>query len=176
MEEWKEINGFCGLFEISNLGKVRVKDREYINNLGRLRKIKSHLLYQSTTGSGYKSVQIYFKGKMKAYMVHRLVAEYFVPNPFGYKEVNHKDENKCNNIADNLEWCSRSYNCKYGNGLKVRSKECSKPVIQILGGIFINEYPSMISAERATGIKAGGISKCCNGKSKTAGGYQWKLK
>ncbi len=72
--------------------------------------------------NGYKRINLYKNGKMKHYLVHRLVAIAFLPNPNGYKEVNHIDENKANNMISNLEWCSSKYNVNYGT----RNERASK--------------------------------------------------
>ncbi len=103
MEEiWKDIEGFEGEYMISNLGRVK--------------SLKSNIiLRQFEYRGGYLEVHLR-KPKIKVHKkVHRLVAEAFLANPNHYKEVNHKDENKQNNMVNNLEWCSRSYNNTYNN-------------------------------------------------------------
>ena len=103
-EIWKEIDGFDGFYKVSNLGNIKAMSRSYINNLGREVTTKTRILYQGKNGKGYKTVSISYKGKRKCFMVHRLVASAFCENPCKFAEVNHLDENKENNRAENLEW------------------------------------------------------------------------
>ena len=112
-------------------------------------------------------------------LVHRLVIETFVPNPDNFQWVNHKDENKHNNQADNLEWVTRRENSMYGTCQERLHKNQRKPVIQLtLDGKFVKEWPSVWSVNYELGIDPGTIIKVCKGKSKhkTAGGYLWKYK
>ena len=117
MEEiWRPIPGHDG-YEVSSLGNVRSIEREitFVYKSGKVstRHYKGKILTPQYDGLGhYLHVQL---GHNAMKNVHRLVAEAFVENPMGYTEVNHKDENKANNRADNLEWCDRSYNCRYGS-------------------------------------------------------------
>lgn len=109
-EIWKEIPEFDDLYQISNMGRIK---SFYRNQKGIL--LKTHV-----DKLGYIKIQL----KGKEYLVHRLVALLFVPNPYFYKEINHKDGNKKNNCADNLEWCTRSENMKhaFATGLKENRK------------------------------------------------------
>lgn len=72
--------------------------------------------------AGYFKIQLSKNNKIKHYLVHRLVAQTFIPNPNNYLEINRKDENKQNNHISNLEWCNRKYNVNYGTGIKRRSE------------------------------------------------------
>ena len=130
---------------------------------------------------GYYRIWLWIGGVQKCFLVHRLVALAFLPNPDNLPEVNHKDENKTNNMVGNLEWCSKSYNINYGTrnercGEKILNrKDQSRPVKQFTkDGVFIKEYPSMHEVERQTGFYNGHISKCCNGKLKSAYCYIWR--
>ena len=109
MEEWKSIPGYEGLYEVSNLGRVRSVERCDRFN----RKIVSKILKPNYV-SGYLRVGMYKNKTFKYYLIHRLVAQAFLPNPDNLPEVNHKDEDKSNNKVNNLEWCDRSYNMNYG--------------------------------------------------------------
>ena len=124
-------------------------------------------------GHGYKFVNTCINGIKKSYYVHRLVAEAFVENPFGYKEVNHRDENRANNRADNLEWCTSKYNKNYGTRAEKFSKSRSFPVRCVETG---DEYANARAAASTTGIHHGSIAACCNGyrNTKTAGGFHWQ--
>ena len=110
MEEWRTIKGYEGLYEVSSYGMVRSLDRYDKNNHFR----KGCILKQNNDGRGYMSVQLCLDGKIKKYLVHRLVAQAFTPNPGGLPQVNHKDEDKSNNSVENLEWCDVTYNLNYG--------------------------------------------------------------
>ena len=114
MEEWKSIPGYEGLYEVSNLGRVRSVDRyvKYLNGMIHLHKGK--VLSPGIRSDGYLQVSLCCNGKYKTIAVHRLVAQAFIENPDNLPEINHKDEDKTNNSVDNLEWCDRSYNNTYG--------------------------------------------------------------
>ena len=102
MEIWKEIEGYAGLYEVSNCGNIRsLKFGRKLNPV--------------VNSSGYKLISLSKEGKRKSFSVHRLVAEAFIPNYNNYPCINHKDENKTNNQVSNLEWCTQKYNCNYGN-------------------------------------------------------------
>ena len=171
-------------YEVSNYGCVRSVDRYVVKN-GNKQLVKGQLLKQ-TSINGYKRVTIYYGNRdaKKQIFVHRLVAECFIDNPNKYPYVNHKDENKTNNNADNLEWCTAKYNSNYGTAIERRVKnqnwdsiadKQSKPIIQKdLKGKVIKTYKSMMDAERQ-GYRSSGISKCCNGYLKTYRGYRWNL-
>ena len=116
VEEWKEIPGYEGKYYVSSFGNVKViykwiKDNE---------KILSPMLNKD----GYYQVNLSLRKKVRHHRIHRLVAEAFVENPNGYPMVNHKDENKLNNHADNLEWCDQAYNIRYGT----RTKRCFETI------------------------------------------------
>lgn len=180
MEEiWKEVKYFEDYYEVSNMGRVRSIDRYVEHKRHGVVLRKGNILKQYTDSGGYKYVNLHKDGKRKIYLVHRLVADAFIPNPNNYPCVNHKDENKTNNRVDNLEFCTQKYNTNYGTCIQRRAEKKSKPVLQYTkDGKFVNEYPSMIEAERHTGIFSVHISKCCNNKPhhRSAGGFIWKFK
>lgn len=182
IEIWKDVVGFEGLYEVSNFGRVRSvehttfvqreKDLIPYNHLQ-----KQKILSQRTGKTGYVKVNLYRNTvrsrSMKTALVHRLVAEAFIDNPNNYKHINHKDENKENNCAENLEWCTAKYNLNYGS----RKYVLTKKVRQLsLDGTLINEFYGVREAERKTGISHSGISNCCNRKPgyETAGGFRWE--
>lgn len=105
-EIWKDIPGYEGKYEVSNLGNVRSLN---YNHTGEIK-----LLKQGTNKKGYKLVNLCKNGKQKCYLIHRLVAMTFIPNPNNLPIINHKDENKVNNNVKNLEWCTIAYNNNYG--------------------------------------------------------------
>jgi hypothetical protein len=109
MTVWTPISGYEGMYEVSNEGQVRSVERQ--DNLGRI--VHKRILSPTNNGHGYLSVQLCDGETKVRHYVHRLVAEAFVPNPFNLMEINHIDECPDNNIADNLEWCTRKYNVNY---------------------------------------------------------------
>ena len=110
MEIWKDIEGYEGLYQVSNKGRIKSLNR--IDSRGH--KVNEKILSSKPNNKGYLRVHLYKNGKRKPFSVHRLVAIAFIPNPNNLLEVNHKDENKENNTVDNLEWCDRKYNANYG--------------------------------------------------------------
>ena len=108
-EEWRDIEGYEGLYQVSNLSRVRSLN---YNKTGQIKELSY------AKRRGYLGVTLYKNGKPKTFTVHRLVARMFIPNPNNYPQVNHKDENKINNNVSNLEWCTVLYNNCYGTRLK----------------------------------------------------------
>ena len=170
-EYWKPVVGYEGHYQVSNFGRVKS-----------IKFGKEIILKQRQCMNGYKLVTLYKDGKGKIILVHRLVAQAFIPNPDNLPEVNHKDENKTNNVVTNLEWCDRLYNVRYGTGIERQKKKQlnnikkSKPVLQYdLEGNFIKEWKSISECGR-NGFHIFCISSCCNGKQKTHKGFIWRYK
>ena len=182
MEEiWKDIEGYEGTYQVSNLGRVRSLDRytEQPSVKGgtheRLR--KGCILKQRQSERGYKTILLYNQADRKKhlYYVHRLVAFAFVPGYSEGKEVNHKDEVITNNHADNLEWITQMENLRYGTrGQRVNKNRFQSVQQYDTDGNLIATFKSMSDAERETGIYRRSITLCCQGKTKTAGGYRWR--
>ena len=131
-EVWRDIKGYEGLYQVSNLGRVKSLER-YVKGIYGLRKVQQKIMsIARIRTNGYMQVHLTKNGIAKKYQVHRLVAEAFIPNPNNLPIVNHKDENKINNCVWNLEWCTYSYNLTYGNRLlKVKNTllKYKKPLI-----------------------------------------------
>ena len=115
MENWKPVKGFEGYYEVSDLGRVRSVDRVVYDRVRKCnRLLKGKVLTIRDNGHGYKAVMFCREHKIYNKYVHILVAETFLDNPDKLPYVNHRDENKGNNVSTNLEWCDGSYNNRYG--------------------------------------------------------------
>lgn len=189
-EIFKDVLGYEGLYEVSNLGKVRSWNGCGGNNLSRkfIRKIPKTLHPTLNTGR-YPSCSLYKNKKRITRQVHNLIATAFIKPIYGKKYINHKDGNKENNNVKNLEWCTHSENIKHSYNILKRKPShlgkfgkdhhTSKPIIQLsLDGKLINEFASASEANRITKISRSTISKCClEAKNyKTTGGFRWMFK
>ena len=162
IEQWKAISETGGLYEVSTMGRVR-------------RTSTQKILSQKMQGNGYLSVHLSINGKLVTRNVHRLVALAFVENPGNHTQVNHINEDKTDNRVENIEWCSPSYNCKYGHRNEKMVESRRRPVVQMdLHGNIITVFQVLNEAGRKTGISPAHICDVCNGKRNTAGGYVWK--
>lgn len=190
-EVWKDIEGYEGLYQISNLGNVKSLDRKVNAKNNKKRLIKGTFLKLRFNNRNYNIVSLYKNNIQEVRFIHRLVAETFIPNPENKPEVNHIDGDKQNNKIDNLEWCTRTENNKHAwkTGLNKVSdnqkkaaaqsakKRFSKKIIQYdLKGNFIKEWDSMSEAQRQLNIWHESIGKCCKGEIKTSGKYIWRYK
>lgn len=165
-EVFLDIPDYEGLYEVSNLGRIRRNGK---------------ILKPCKNRGGYLLVELCKNGIRRTVLVHRLVSQSFIPNPQNLPQINHKDEDKTNNTVNNLEWCTREYNNNYGTRNKRIAEKISeiksKPVLQYdREGNFIREWPSMMKVEEETGIYQQNISMCCLGSRNSAGGYIWKYK
>ena len=157
-EIWKPVRNYEGLYEVSNLG--RVKSLNY-NRTG-----KERIMKGLDNGHGYLFVQLCKDGKVENCRINRLVAMAFLPNPDNLPEVNHKDKIRTNNKVENLEWCTTKYNVEYS---------LAKAVIGInkVSGLIL-VFPSTREASRQTDINHSSISACLKGRQKSAGGFYWQ--
>ena len=173
MEEiWKDIKGFESKYKISSNGNCY----SYFLNRN---------LKPTIDTNGYLLYKLSKDGKQYTIRAHRLVAEAFIPIPnelkqyigTRYLQVNHKDEDKTNNIYTNLEWCDRDYNYRYGTGIeRMKKHQHNKYVLQYtLDGEFVREWESISEAHR-NGFHRSHIIDCCRGKLKTHKGFIWKYK
>ena len=146
-EIWRPIEGYEGLYEVSNTGRVRSVDR-YVKSKGEsywLRKGK--MLSPTKDKNGYLKVNLSCNGKHNIIRVHRLVTEAFLPNPDNLPEVNHKDEDKTNNNVDNLEWCNAKYNSNYKGVLKRRSQRMKENGIYEKNALKRRKYPDTVGLD-----------------------------
>ena len=131
MEEiWKDVKNYEGLYQISNLGRLKSVERIYKN-----RKCKE-LIKKTSVANGYERIGLSKNGEIKYFSIHRLVAEAFIDNPKNLPCINHKDTNKRNNKVDNLEWCTHKENNNYGNHY---NKIMLKRVIKTMNKYFPEE-------------------------------------
>lgn len=167
MEIWEEVYGFDSLYEISNLGRLRTKHHGARGYQKEYRYIEPR-----DNGKGYLCFNLKSNHTQKTVYVHRLVANAFVANPNKHTEINHKDENKRNNSADNLEWCSHINNCNYGTrNERAKAKRTRKIICNETGVI----YNSVEQAAEIMGVGKTAISNCLHGRTKTCAGYTWRL-
>lgn len=166
LEEWRDIKGYEGLYQVSDLG--RVKRLAGLDARGHMRQER---ILKGISRNSYKVVNLSKDGKRESFYIHRLVAEAFIPNPDNLPEVNHCNERRDDNKAFNLDWVSAKENMNYGFRTERAIKNRCKKVLCIETNIV---YPSTSEAGRQTGINQSGISRCCNGAYKTAGGYHWE--
>ena len=175
-EEWKPIKGYENLYMISNFG--RLKHLKY----GRVK--KERLCGSYLNNNGYYLCHLYKNNIRRMILLHRLVAEAFVPNPNNYPFVNHKNSIRTDCAYYNLEWCTRSYNTKYSYDHNDRRRKMnwksgkyninSKSVIMSdKNGNFIKRFDCIMDAERELGILNNSIVSCLKGRNKTSGGYKW---
>ena len=172
-EVWKDIEGYEGLYQVSNLGRVKSFDTK--DKLGRIR--KGRVLKPFRKKSGYLYVDLCRNGKRKSHSLHRLVAQAFIPNPENKPEVNHIDEDKTNNIVDNLGWSTRTDNNNHGTRNERVSKINSIPIIatNIKTGESKDFYGGNECA-RQLGLNQGHITDVLKGRLKQTGGYTFKYK
>lgn len=195
IEIFKDIEGYEGLYQISNYGNVKSLNYHCTG--------KEKILKQGKDKYGYLFVNLYKDGKRKKFLSHRLVVTTFISNdnPTEKIQVNHIDENKENNHVSNLEWVTPKENINWGTRNERASKNISKamkgknnpmygkkhteeskqkmriPILQYtLDGEFLKEFDSTTQASTELNIDSGNITQCCRKKRKTCGGFIWRYK
>ena len=175
MEEWRIIEDYDN-YEVSNKGRVRSRDRIFVDSIGRKFHKKGQLIkIEYQTGKyNYMQAMVHIWQNQKEYrlLVHRLVAKAFIPNPNNYPQINHKDENSINNNVDNLEWCTAKYNINY-NDLKLRThkKKCRPIKVFNEEHEYIETVESGICASKKYHISRSMISTSCHKKIKAKNYY-----
>lgn len=166
-EIWKDIKGYEGIYQVSNLGRVK--------SLGN-NKTKKEKILKPAINRGYLRITIQKDGINKKKYVHRLVAETFIPNSEKKPQVNHINCKKDDNRVCNLEWCTNGENQKHAwdNGLKIN---VGRPIEQYsLDGKLIEVWDRIVDATKKYNVYHSSIVACCRGKLKKTGGYIWKYK
>lgn len=177
-EVWKDIEGYEGRYQVSNLGRIRSIPHTTVSTLGLRRPFEGKILRTHILGTGYKSVCV--KNPYKRILVHRAVALAFVPGYFEGAQVNHKDENKRNNRVENLEWVTAKENINYGTHnsrcLEWVNKNQSIAVEQYtIDGDFVKSYTSLSATARAMGVCVERIRVAIRTQGKVKG-YLFKRK
>lgn len=181
IEIWRDIKDYEGLYQVSNLGRVKSLDHYVKHPKGSLRLIKERILKLCLHKTGYLRVCLSKNNIKTYYSVHRLVAEAFKPNTHNYPTVDHINRIRTDNRVENLRWAPWELQQQNADNKDRESvkKSLSKPVEQYtLDMVFVAVYPSAAEAERQTGINQSNIRQCCKGNKNHshAGGYIWKTK
>ena len=189
IEVWKDIEGYEGLYQVSNLGSIKRLERYDTYKSGIVHHYEELILSPRINKFGYYYLDLSKDRKSHTFRVHCIVAKAFIPNPNNLPCINHKDENKLNNYIhinedgsvdfekSNLEWCSKAYNNTY-NGIRSRAgKNIGKPLIAFdgvhkLGTYFSSETEAAKYLKKTT---LGQISQCASGRAKSAYGYRWEF-
>lgn len=193
MEVWKDIVGFEGLYQVSSEGRVKALDRvtHGKHRPGMIRRPSINKV------NGYSYINLSKDGVARNYLLHRIVATAFVDNPNGYETVNHKNEKKQDNRAENLEWMTLADNLRYGTHVERATK--NKPSmkgekhpnfgkrgsesvthkgrvigISLKDPAVIVEFDTAATAGRELGLSTGQLCDAINGKAKSCGGYRWR--
>lgn len=195
-EVWKDVNGYEGLYMISNYGRVK-RLPGYVNKKYGRRLCKGCIKSMHLQNNGYYLLDLYKNNKRTNLLLHRIMASAFIPNPLNLPVINHKDGNRTNNVIfinndgtvnyekTNLEWCTQKENVNHsfhvlgreGNRKGCYGKLCYNaiPICAIdKNNKIVMTFDCIMEAQRRTGIKQSHISRCLSGRTKTAGGFVWK--
>lgn len=180
-EEWRPVVGYESYYLISNYGRLKSVTRHTIDSNGRNMFHRGKVVKAAISKCGYAIFRICIEGKLICVSLHRLVANAFIPNPKNLPFVHHRDENKLNNMVDNLGWITNKENINYGDTQK-RHSESLRKVLR--DRTYIVKQYDLLGNEIATfrgkreildaGYSYDGVMHCCKGVTKTHSGYIWK--
>lgn len=179
-EIWKDVVGYEGIYQVSNLGRIKALPRKVKVCGGAYRLIGEHIVKPTKCKNGYLEAAFSVRQKREVRLLHRVVAQAFIENPDNLPEVNHIDEDITNCHADNLEWCTSKYNANYGtrNERVAQTKKQTgsvKAVYQFdLNGNLINRFEKISDAAQEVGADISAIIRVCKGKQQTSMGYRWE--
>lgn len=183
-EVWRDVFGYEGMYQVSSKGRIMSLSREIPAKGGAYRITNNRVLSASVGKNGYKKIVLSDNNVKKTFLIHRLVAKAFIPNPNEYSLVNHIDENKENNECKNLEWCNYSYNATHGNAMRKminsRLNNGGNRAPKHVVGTSIDGDGEDIKVLKLNDVKNYGfhpsaVSLCCNGKRVSHKGYYWEF-
>ena len=179
MEEiWKDIEGYEGLYQVSNMGRVKSLARTRNMNLHDHRSVAPvpERILKFGQSLGYQAVTLAKDGVNRTFRVHKLVALAFIQNPDRKPEINHKDGNKHNNKAENLEWVTAKENQRHAISTGLRNDMRRRKVINQYSrdGVLLNVWYGYAEIEKSLGLPRQTICNCCKGRTYTAAGYIWR--
>ena len=164
-EVWKDIKGYEGLYQVSNLGNVKSLERVSNNGKGKYVQ-KERILKAGIRKGGYKAVVLHKDSKGKNFFIHRLVATAFLDNPFNKEYVDHINTNTGDNRVENLRWVSPKENINNEKTLEKKSEKRGRRIVCVNTG---EEFKSILEASNKYNVIEGSIRNCLKGRQKTAG-------
>lgn len=177
-EIWKDIAGYEGLYQVSNLGRVKSCQKVVKHPKGGEKTLKEKFRVLAKDLYGYEVVDLYKEGKGKMYKVHRLVAQMFLDNYYNKPQVNHINGIKTDNCVSNLEWSTNSENMKHAHstGLKKTTIVNEKSVLMFdkITGEFVSEFTSLTKASKHIGCKEADVCSVLKGRQNSTKGYYFK--
>ena len=186
IEEWRDVVGYEGLYQVSNTGLVKSVTRIIKHKLLGKKTVNERILKPFTNELGYSHVRLSRGNTQKHKLIHRLVGESFISNPDNLPCINHKDENPRNNNIENLEWCTVQYNNTYGKHAE-RIKNTDYKAMKYLGtpyvrkiiqktidGEIIRVWESLTEAAIQTKTQLSKICCCCRGRRNLSNGFRWE--
>lgn len=185
MEIWKDIKNYEGLYQVSNIGRVKSLDKKVNTKIKNndYRIVKGKILKLNKKRNGYLTVDLSKNGIVKTCTIHRLVANAFIDNPQNKEQINHINAKKYDNRVENLEWCTYQENVEHAKINKLYyNKNCKKVRCKQTNKIYESSYQAgewlnneIFKNSKSTKVIANKIRMCCNGKQKKAYNYTWEF-